>query len=438
MNPFKSLRYLSLDLSLNQAGALYKKRLAQTKNKLKTPWLIIGPPAPPDGLYSWLNVNIPFFQDPMLAYLTGINQAGCALFLSPNYSVLFIPEENLDSIRWEGPYFGLSQTNKEHYKNHFGVDDIKLTTHLLKHLKNTPLSLSNVSESTQKNCQIKAQQTMLKKKLEVTKETLNLFELEERLVIDDAALAIIKKAIRFSKQAFLTAIKTLEHANNEADIASTLLASIYKLSPFGPSFPPIVASSKQACILHYTDNNNSLQKEGLLLVDFGIRYQSYVTDITRTIPISGHFHPIDAIIYNIVLETQSYVESLIKPGITLSNVNEACWAFMNTLIKKRVLDKGGSIKTDYKTAPHQVGHLIGIAVHDGDTKRNYRNMSLKRGYLISNEPGFYGTVCMPYKQKRVTRTLGIRIEDMLLITEDGCENLSQSIPKANPNKRLYK
>ena len=102
------------------------------------------------------------------------------------------------------------------------------------------------------------------------------------------------------------------------------------------------------------------------------------------------------------------------------------------LIKERILDQGGSIKTDYKTNPHQVGHLIGIAVHDGDTKRSYRNTPLKKGYLISNEPGFYGKVSMPYQQKRVTRTLGIRIEDMLLITKGGCKNLSQSIPKARP------
>ena len=432
MNPFKSLRYLSLDLSLNQAGALYKKRLAQTKKKISEPWLIVGPSASPDGLYAWLNVKIPFFQDPMLAYLTGINQPDCALLISPTQSMLFLPEENLEKMRWEGPYFGISQNNKTPYKKHFGVDDIQLSSQLLNHLKNTPLSLSSVSESTQKNCKIKTQQSTLKKHFTVSKNDLNKVELEERLIIDDAALAMIKKTIRFSKQAVLVAKKSINEAKNEADVAAVLMATIYKLSPFGPSFPAIVASSKQACILHYTDNNNVLQKDGLLLIDFGIRYQAYVSDITRTLPISGRFHPIDALVYNIVLETHSYVESLVKPGMTLSDLNEACWAFMNTLIKERILDQGGSIKTDYETNPHQVGHLIGIAVHDGDTKRSYRNTPLKKGYLISNEPGFYGKVSMPYQQKRVTRTLGIRIEDMLLITKGGCKNLSQSIPKARP------
>ena len=152
-------------------------------------------------------------------------------------------------------------------------------------------------------------------------------------------------------------------------------------------------------------------------------------DISRTIPINGTFNPLQKLLYNIVLNAQQKVEEAVKPGVTIYELNEICWTFINNECEKQILKKGGKIARAYDKAPHNVSHFLGLEVHDGDPFRNYRKDPLNVGQVISNEPGFYGEVELEIDGTLYSEHLGIRIEDDLLITENGCENLSKECPK---------
>ena len=183
-------------------------------------------------------------------------------------------------------------------------------------------------------------------------------------------------------------------------------------------------------MLHYHDNNQPLEKGRLLLLDFGLRYGDVVSDISRTVPVNGVFNPLQRMVYEIVLKSQAYIESLVKPGVSMDTLNTACWTYLHEQLDKTLAAHDGTCKRDYTDRPHQMGHLIKTVVHDGDPWRSYAKRPLRVGECISNEPGFYGYVeavidGTPYKE-----TMGIRIEDNLLVTETGCQNLSKDIPKS--------
>ena len=439
MNPFKTLHYFDMGLPLEQASHFYQQRCQQALKLNSEPWLIVGPNFIPDNHFSWLNIKVSFFQDPMLAYLTGINQAHTALLLIPQTQkiYLFLPKLDSEKARWDGDYFGINESTQSLYQKHFGVSYIYEIDSLKEQLK---ILLAEYKTCAFSTCSTTAHpiskklkqsiRACLPKSCELIDNSKS--ELSQRLVIDEVALKSVQKAIDISHTAFNTALKCLQTAHTENEIYGALAGSILAQSPYGASFPAIVASSKQAACLHYTDNNQALDKDGMLLIDFGVRWQAYVSDITRTIPISETFHPIDALLYNCVLKTQEYVESIVKAGITMAWLNEKCWSFLNQQLKDIVISHDISIHTDYEKAPHKVGHLIGIAVHDGDYSRRYQKEALKEGQMISNEPGFYGTVSYHEKGKKKQRPIGIRIEDMLLVTRDSCVNLSKQIPKYRP------
>ena len=118
-----------------------------------------------------------------------------------------------------------------------------------------------------------------------------------------------------------------------------------------------------------------------------------------------------------------------KPGVSLLDLNTLCWDFVNDALDKRIRQEGGVVCLPYQRQPHYVGHRMGIQVHDGDPFGNYRDQALEEGMLISNEPGIYGTFEWRYKGKRYQESLGIRVEDNLLITKTGALNMSAAIPK---------
>jgi Xaa-Pro aminopeptidase len=200
----------------------------------------------------------------------------------------------------------------------------------------------------------------------------------------------------------------------------------------GFSFPPIIASGKNALTLHYHVNKAPLPRNGLLLIDMGVRYESMPSDVSRTLPINGTFNPLQAALYTIVLAAQSVVQTAVKPGISIATLNQLCWKYINTQLDQLRCRITGTLTTPYTTAPHSVSHLIGLAVHDGDPARGYNTMPLKPGMVISNEPGLYVTADLTLDGVHYKESIGIRIEDNLQVTESGCDNLT-SCPKTIPD-----
>ena len=169
--------------------------------------------------------------------------------------------------------------------------------------------------------------------------------------------------------------------------------------------------------MHYETNHCEVQDGSLILLDLGAKYENYSSDITRTYPVNGKFSPRQREIYELVLKANEAVAAAAKPGITTRDLNAvACQVLGEGLIALGMIQDASEVGKYYM---HSVSHPIGIDVHDislaGDV--------LQPGWVISNEPGLYID----------EEAIGIRIEDDLLITEDGCEVLSKDIIR-DPNE----
>ena len=180
------------------------------------------------------------------------------------------------------------------------------------------------------------------------------------------------------------------------------------------AFATIAASGENSCCLHYQDNNSFAKDGDLILFDLGCSLNCYCSDISRTYPINGKFTDRQRQIYNIVLEGQQLVFDNAKPGITTRELNQILVKFYAKKLKEIGLIKNGTLDEVSKYYYHSVSHHIGLDCHD---LCDYT--PLKQGSIISNEPGLY------IKEEKI----GIRIEDDILITENGAEWLSPQILK---------
>lgn len=179
------------------------------------------------------------------------------------------------------------------------------------------------------------------------------------------------------------------------------------------AFKTIAASGKNATVLHYESNDSMIEKDSLILFDLGAQYEYYNADISRTFPVSGKFTKKQKTFYNIVLKAQDAVIEAIKPGVPFARLNE---------IVKEVyfeeLSKLGMVKEESDVAQyyyHGVSHFLGLDTHDVGRGKG----ELKPGMVLTVEPGIY------IEEEKI----GIRIEDDILVTENGCENLSKDIIK---------
>jgi Xaa-Pro aminopeptidase len=178
-------------------------------------------------------------------------------------------------------------------------------------------------------------------------------------------------------------------------------------------FKPIVAGGKNAVTLHYGENNQKLQANKLLLLDVGALYNNYSADISRTFPIAKSFTKRQKEVYEEVLQVQKTIINTVEPGITLKDLNQKTVELLTEALFRLKLIKDKSEVRNYYM--HGVSHFLGMDTHDvfwGDT-------ILEPGNIITVEPGLYIE----------KEEIGIRIEDDILVTESGGENLSIGIPK---------
>ncbi len=201
-----------------------------------------------------------------------------------------------------------------------------------------------------------------------------------------------------------------------------------------PAYPPIVGGGANACILHYTDNTDTLREGDLLLIDAGAEYEYYAADITRTFPVNGRYKPAQKALYEVVLAAQQAAIDKVRPGNHWNGPHEAAIEVITDglqalgLLKGRVpkLIKDEAYKPFYM---HRTGHWLGMDVHDvGDYKVEGEWRLLEPGMVMTVEPGIY----VAAGRKGVARkwwNIGIRIEDDVLVTQDGCEVLTADVPK---------
>ena len=234
-----------------------------------------------------------------------------------------------------------------------------------------------------------------------------------RMQKDSDEIAKMSQAIEVTRQGLEAVMSTLTPGMKEYQAQANYEHVLYYQGTEGPSFPTIAGSGKNGCMLHYETNRDTCANGSLLLLDLGCRVDGYCSDITRTYPVNGKFTDRQRAVYEVVLRANKEVAAQAKPGMTTRELNEVC---------KKVLAQGCmelGLITDEQGLDqyymHGVSHHLGIDVHDVTAD----GVKLMPGSVISDEPGLYIDEW----------EIGIRIEDDLLITEDGCKVLSASIIK---------
>ena len=235
-----------------------------------------------------------------------------------------------------------------------------------------------------------------------------------RMVKDEDEVKTLERAITVTDQGLRRVLATLEPGRMEYQQQAEFEYEIRMQGAERVSFPTIAGSGMNGCMLHYGTNQCKLEDGKLLLLDLGARVDGYCADITRTYPINGKYTPRQKQIYDIVLRANREVAKAARPGVTLRELNDLC---------KKVLAEGltaiGKIQSADEIGRyymHGVSHHLGIDTHDCAVRED---LGLRAGMVISDEPGLYID----------EEEIGIRIEDDLLITDEGCRVLSEAIPR---------
>ena len=247
-------------------------------------------------------------------------------------------------------------------------------------------------------------------------------------------VALLQQAIDITAEGFEAAMRTAAPGVYEYEVQAALERPFRRLGSPRNGYPSIVAGGANACVLHYVRNNEALGPDDLLLIDAGAEFGYYTADVTRTWPVSGRFTREQREIYDIVLESQKQAIAAVKPGVGFDDVHKvATRALIDGLIGLDIMEGeterilSDATYRDYYM--HATSHWLGLDVHDCGPYRDEKGqIRLRPGMVLTVEPGLYFG-----QQAKQTpepyRGIGIRIEDDVLVTEDGCRVLSEGIPK---------
>ncbi len=358
---------------------------------------------------------VPFAQEANFYYLTGITEPDW-WWMQDGISgkeYLVRPDMSEQKQIFDGSLSNFDATRASGIKNIIGRDEAMRVmrtwakTHSIVYTTEQPRFL------TEMNMQLNHAQSELHKVLERTFKTVQVCtrELAQlRAIKQPEEIVAIEKAITITIKAFEAAKIALKTAKYEYEIEAAMTHEIRRGGASGHAYTPIVAAGGNACTLHYVQNNQSLRKKELLLIDVGACVDGYAADITRTYAI-GTPSKRQKTVHAAVCEVQSRCINLLKPGLSFQEYEERVRTIMEGAI-----DKLGLPVADYrKYFPHAIGHGLGLDVHDA--LHAEKQPVFQPGMVVTVEPGIY----IPGER------IGVRIEDDVLITENGHKNLSAKL-----------
>ncbi|MBN2468533.1 MAG: aminopeptidase P N-terminal domain-containing protein [Deltaproteobacteria bacterium] len=396
------------------------------------------------------DVEYPYRQDSDFLYLTGLNEPEAVAVLTPYHDkhrfILFIRPKNPDQEVWTG-----MRLSREEARDTFGADEVYLIADLdetlPQYLENADTIYYRFGRDNSFNGRvIKFWQQLMtsyprrgRGPIAIRDTGVILHPL--RMVKSEAEINLMCKAAAISVEAHKRACKKVKPGRYEYEVQAEIEYVFRQQGADGPAYPTIAASGSRGCILHYTDNSQRLQKNELLLIDAGCSYHSYNADITRTIPVSGKFTIEQKILYELVLEAQRQAISRIRPANSYTEISEIAVKVITEGLAElglltgefEELIKGEQYKPFFM---HRIGHWIGMDVHDVGIYQNGDSPQMfLPGNVLTVEPGIYiGPNIQPVEgQPEVDqrwRGIGIRIEDVVLVTPDGNEVLTAGLPKA--------
>ena len=366
----------------------------------------------------------PFSVDRSFYYLTGLDRENMTLILvkrNNNLSeYLFIERYDEDLAKWVGgriPPQDASYTSG--IMNVYWKDETLEILHSL--ISYNFSTFSNVEiyfdytrqEANQEN----RQPQIFTKKIRDIYPSLRFHDCSPQLALlrmikEEDEIAKLKEAIYVTKEAIENMMTHTHNGICEYELEA-YFDFVLKRHNCDHSFPSIIAGGQNATILHYLDNDHKIKNNALVLCDCGASHKYLNADITRTFPVNGKFSKRQKQIYNIVLDANKYIMSIIKPGVTLAQLNGALIDFYQDKLSQIGLLKRGKTVEDYYW--HGVSHMLGLETHDV----SLANYPVRVGNVFTVEPGLY----------LEDEGIGVRIEDDILVTEDGCICLSKDIIK---------
>jgi Xaa-Pro aminopeptidase len=344
-----------------------------------------------------------FFQDPNFYYLTGWTEPGAILVLTPTKETLLIPRRDPEREKWTGAKLGPDSPDVQKLT---GIETIAPAESFEATL---PSLISEASRVLSIGEDIEKIQRLLPTR-QVGNATM--FMAQVRGVKSASEQSLIQRSTDATIAAHRAAWEAIRPGRMEYEIAAVMAGSYFSAGCARHAYSPIVGSGPNAAVLHYSRNTRRMDTGELLLMDVAAECSMYASDVTRTVPVSGKFTPRQREIYEIVLGAQKTAIAAIKPGMTIgrsgdNSIHKIAFDYINTHGK----DRQGEPLGKYFT--HGLSHHLGLDVHD------LGEMVLKPGMVITVEPGIY----IPEE------SIGIRIEDVVLVTENGARVLSAALPR---------
>ncbi|HGS6999730.1 TPA: Xaa-Pro aminopeptidase, partial [Klebsiella pneumoniae] len=243
---------------------------------------------------------------------------------------------------------------------------------------------------------------------------------------------VLRRAGEISALAHTRAMEKCQPGMFEYQLEGEILHEFNRHGARFPSYNTIVGGGDNGCILHYTENECELREGDLVLIDAGCEYRGYAGDITRTFPVNGKFSPAQREIYDIVLESLETALTLYRPGTSIQEVNHEVVRIMIVGLVRLGILKGDVEELLASNAHrpffmHGLSHWLGLDVHDVGRYDAERSRVLEPGMVLTVEPGLY--IATDADVPSQYRGIGIRIEDDIVITADGNENLTAGVVK---------
>ncbi|KAI9756311.1 MAG: hypothetical protein M4579_003903 [Chaenotheca gracillima] len=405
-----------------------------------------------------------FRQRRYFYYLTGCDVPDCHLIydISTSKSTLFIPPLSPDEVIWSGLPLSPSEA-----LSRYDVDDVRPSTEVNSFLVSLPVKAKTAVWAIEN--QVSDHVTFLefdRKDFALVKEAIE----ESRVVKDQYEIALTRRANEVTADAHKAVLKAARHAKNEQELEGLFVQRCMAEGCHEQAYPSIVASGENAATLHYQNCTDPLEGRWNLLVDAGAEYHCYASDVTRTFPLTGSFNKESRQIYDAVLRMQAECIEMLKDGVLWDDVHShAHKVAIDALLEIGIL-KGGTADEIFKARtsvaffPHGLGHYLGMDTHDTGGHPNYNDKDslfkylrvrgkLPAGSIITVEPGIYFCrfIIEPYLKnpahaKYIDQEVlnkywavgGVRIEDNVLITKDGYENLTTAVKEREEVESLAK
>jgi len=388
------------------------------------------------------DAHFPYRFDSYFHYLTGFNEPESVVVViggKPSRSILFCRAKHEEREIWDGFRYGPEEAKTQfNFDDTFAIDEIdKILPELIENKDAifTPIGIESNWDNKMMGWLNKTR-SRAREGITAPASLIDVREIldEMRLIKDPDELNIMRRAAKISAEAHVNAMLATKPEKYEYEIEAELLYHFKKNGSQFPAYTSIVAGGKNACVLHYIENNAVLNDGDLLLIDAGCELDGYASDITRTFPVSGKFSGPQRMIYELVLDAQQAAMEATSRGNSWQAPHDAATkvlaqGFIDLKLCHGSLDKVLENRDYSRYYMHRTGHWLGRDVHDvGNYKDDGQWRSLEPGMVLTIEPGCYIRSAPDIPEQ--FWNIGIRIEDDAIVNQDsGCEIITSGVPK---------